>query len=272
MSTRFGLPLDVRDYLGALDEAELDCQLYAAPAPPAGADPAQPFGWGDGPVTCSTNTALVKIPVVIIDANGYYTELGIRFPFRPSKGQLRRAYQDRGGPDSVRLTYILTQLLRPGVRRAYDATPVGDLYADAYLRAQLTRHLSAQQLDILAQRGLLDDDVDAETDCHDQQSQDPTAETHSDHAGPQWGYSYFLWRCSVADVDLLASWQQQVITACVTQGLAPRRIAVGLHACDELDVVALRHVEHTLVVFVHHQATDLSVHAARAARLLQDGP
>ena len=77
---------------------------------------------GPGPAQCSSSFALAVQPGWSWDVCGYYRRLGA--DFTATRLQLRHAYTARGGPDDARLTYALSQLLNPLVRRAYDrATP-----------------------------------------------------------------------------------------------------------------------------------------------------
>jgi hypothetical protein len=78
---------------------------------------------GSGPDTCSSSFGLATLPGFVWDVCGYYRRLGVD----PSatRRQLRLAYLHHGGLDDQRMTYALTQLLNPAVRRAYDlASPL----------------------------------------------------------------------------------------------------------------------------------------------------
>lgn len=221
----FRAPLDLRGYLGGLREEA----PHTAPTPPAWADPEMPYRWGFGPTSCSTSMELERVPTVIWDTNRYYRDLGFSFPFRPTKRQLREAYTECNGSDSVRKTYCFKQLLNPVTRAEYDRVPFGDMYLDDYLQAYFKRlavHRAAQRRqngeevsakDVLEEWGLThepeDDEPDPEPTTEEEPSDDGEPLEWDLPEIPSWEWAYYLWRSDCTDVYRLAEWQHLLIRA-----------------------------------------------------------
>jgi hypothetical protein len=84
-----------------------------------------------GQVEFSTCHSVERWPVIVWDTNNYYRELGISF--RASNRDIKEAYQKLNGQLSVRLTYIVKQLLNSVIRERYDATKPGGVFFDKYI-------------------------------------------------------------------------------------------------------------------------------------------
>ncbi len=104
---------------------------------------------GSGPVAWSTSVVMERWPTVVYDTNGYYASLGVT-PWA-TRDDLRRAYVSKGGELSPRLTYIMSQLLDPEVRRRYDSTPIGSFYYDDYVETQARIEASDRVSQLLIQ-------------------------------------------------------------------------------------------------------------------------
>lgn len=213
-----------------------------------------PVLYGRGPAECSSSTTLSVVHVWVYDVNGYYRELGVH----PSatKRDLRLAYMAKDGQSSVRLTYILKQLLNPAVRAEYDRTPLGELYLDDYVREQLKRAIEARQAQImedLARRGVdtsrLDEeglarDIAASMGAMFEGDDDTPDETvdggpgvGQDVARPaKFDYAYYLWAIkptldeteSTVRLVRLAEWQRLLVRALSDEGVQ-MKFAVGIH-------------------------------------------
>lgn len=204
---------------------------------------------GSGPAECSSCTELSVVPAWVHDVNGYYRELGVH-P-KATRKELREAYQAKDGQSSVRLTYIIRQLLDPEVRREYDLTPLGEVFMDDYVRDALNRIMHDQlsrrmadlaamgvdtegldttsiTRDIYAEMGYMDEDDDTPVEVVDS-----TPTGGQDEASPaKFEYAYYLWatrlREDSATAARLATWQQVLVSAFSREGVHIK-FAVGLH-------------------------------------------
>jgi hypothetical protein len=211
---------------------------------------------GDGPVQCSSSTELSVWPSIIHDVNGYYRELGVT-PWA-TRRELREAYQAKGGPDDVRLTYIFGQLLNKEVRRAYDSMGFGEVFMDQYVRDEIKRFMLArksERMQDLHDLGVNLDDVDEgslERDIYSQmgidtepdgvpkESRDTPLETVDEkqieaqdvsRPATQFPYAYYLYKVSLPGrevVSRLQDWQRFLIAALAREGIRTQ-FAVGLH-------------------------------------------
>lgn len=174
---------------------------------------ADPFLVGDGPPTFSTCSALACRYPFIWDTNGYYRELGVSVFAR--RGEIKKAYQRKKGWKSPRLTYIFKQLLDPAIRAAYDSTPFGEVFHDAYVEDALRRSL-AQQVANLKWRGRIEEANDLQAQ-YDSPFTDPVDEfgdrVESAYDARQWEWSYYLWQSSCQDTDRLRVWQEALVAA-----------------------------------------------------------
>jgi hypothetical protein len=166
---------------------------------------ADPHEAGTGVPWCSTSTALVKVPELVWDVNGYYRALGV--PTSASRADIRRAYQRLGGQDDWWLTMAVSVLL--GTERIrYDATPLGRLYWDealrlAWVRQQLREREASSMLGQKWEKVAL--------------------------AAPEWGW--WAWQAPVPSEggEVMDEWRSLVIQALAERRVAIR-LAVGWHA------------------------------------------
>lgn len=220
-------------------------------------DPDQPLLNGIGPAECSSCTELSVLPVWIWDTNRYYRDLGV--DPRASRKELREAYQAKDGQSSVRLTYVLSQLLNPAVRFAYDCTPLGELFFDEYIRDMLNRIAKARMSkrmadlarqgadldmvddtsllrDIFAEMGVETEDREAGADhFHDTPPEvvdEPPSSREDEQRPAKFEYSYYLWRTRLRDPALgherLSQWQRFLVSAFAREGVR-LRFAIGFH-------------------------------------------
>jgi hypothetical protein len=87
----------------------------------------------------SSCTDVAVMPEVCWDVCGYYRRLGVRW--RASRKDIRLAYLARDpAKEDEGLHYVMTQLLDPVVRRAYDLMPLGGLFlGDRDVRESIER-------------------------------------------------------------------------------------------------------------------------------------
>jgi hypothetical protein len=163
---------------------------------------------------------------VIFDVNGYYRELGFTFPYAGiTRRQLRLAFLARNGESSIRLTYIMGQLLNPVSRREYDLMRYGDLYLDRDIQEWFRRkaldevrqrtpegHSPRSTVDEVLQEWGLDGDTPEEPgmDSVGEVGQDPEDPTDEGLPVP-WTWSYYLWSSRSTDTDKLGRWQGKLI-------------------------------------------------------------
>ena len=243
-----------------------------------------------GPKTVSTGLALESWPSVVWDVNGYYHALGVGF--RASRRQLREAYQARGGPEDERLTYVFSQLLDPGVRRIYDACPLGTRFIDRYVEEELKQAalrraeqmremgIDADAKDVLREWGF--DLQDSSEDEGSEEVDIPQDSRDDDDVPPReperWTYATYGWRLRTKELSLggpefLRRWQEAVTAACQRRGIWVS-FGVGLMGAVEPGRVAISSVDGTKVVFVsvRHLDDDLTEIAEYAATQLAPVP
>ena len=86
---------------------------------------------GHGPDAATSCTALARSPEICWDVCGYYARLGV--PWTATRRQIREALIERGatiGAGDAGLIYAATQLRDDGLRRRYDAMPLGGLFLE----------------------------------------------------------------------------------------------------------------------------------------------
>lgn len=217
-----------------------------------------------GPLRASTSRVLASLrPTHAWDPNRYYRSLGVSWPYvHATRGDLRIAYLDSGGPDDRWLTNCMRQLLN--FREEYDALPLGERYLnDPYVQDELKR----QAADIAAQRSaeghyttareVLDEQgyefhPDAEVD-----EESPEEVIDEDHlkrqdeptVGGRWQYGFYVWGVYDWDDDLLREWQAELLRG--IDGRVPY-LAVGLMGRKQRRDYAVADVDGTTVVFIRH--------------------
>lgn len=247
----------------------------------------EPFLSGDGPPECSTSTALVCTPEWIWDTNGYYRDLGVS----PSatRAQLRMAYYALNGQGSVRLTYVIKQLLDPEVRYHYDRVRLGEVFIDRYVMDAMRRRVQRENSERMRERreqGLVvTDAVEQESEwslwrnLYGEDTFEPEDDTPEvgldseelllkDLSSPAtpFSFSYYLWQTRVTgieDLKALATWQEHLVRAFSKRGVRTR-IAVGLHAHDTSAWTYAR-IGYRAVVFLNHRETPTADLAERVA-------
>lgn len=215
-----------------------------APLPGEGDEPGLA---GSGPVRCSTRRTVAVPFLPIWDVNRYYRDLGITWPYRPTRRQLREAYVAAGGPDSVRLTHCFKQLLNAEIRAEYDAMPLGEQYLnDEFVQAEIKRRAKLEAMrrsegrvavvtpeQVMDEWGLVLRPDDANLPADSGESVDPDhlkrqdVPRHPEVVGAEWQYSFYLWKTTRWDYTRLADWQAALIAELDQQDLSPT-LTVGL--------------------------------------------
>ena len=217
---------------------------------------------GYGPVVCSSCSDLVPDPLVCWDANGYYASLGVHW--RATRAQLRRAFQERDGHSSDWLTYVLTQLLNPQVRRAYDRTPLGQRFLDDRFEQERI-HRQAREAARLRQQQTGEEVSVEEVLEESGYVLDEDYPDSGDYAEP-WAWAYYLRDVQCYDTDRLAIWQSLVVSELIRRG-AVVRFAVGF-AKTATAYFTRREGPDTLVAYLGHTTTPDRVHAEATASAL----
>jgi hypothetical protein len=218
---------------------------------------------GNGPEHCSSSVAVECIypPAHCWDVNGWYRDLGANH--RMSRKQLGQAYMEADGPESERLTWIMTALLDPEIKRAYDLTPLGDLYLDdpvilerlKALALKIARDKGIDPNDVLDEMGLRLVDSPQERSKNSPQNllDSESIEDENVFNRDEWTYSFWVWNYREIDLWDYAQaeyWQESLISACARRGLLTR-LRVGLMAGD--DEYAVQRVIGTPVVFINRK-------------------
>ena len=190
----------------------------------------RPYPIDAGPMEFATTRGLESWPSLCFDVNAYYAQLGVTF--RASNTELKRAYQRKQGWKSVRLTYVLKQLLNPAVRRAYDATPLGGIFFDEYF-AQKVKDYDLQQSIIKHGRiPTLDERLASNEDLVDlstltNKEFDPNRVDKDSADQLTWKWGYYLLQTYIHNTPLLREWQGYLLEAELTTP-KPQRLSVGL--------------------------------------------
>lgn len=207
---------------------------------------------GSGPLLASTSRVLALAgPTFAWDPNRYYRDLGIEWPYvNATRRDLTRGFMEAGGQDDHWLMYCLKQLLNPVVRAEYDATPLGKEYLDDIFVQQRKRHEAADEAnrrsrdgdyttvdEILDEQGYVRLTPEEEAEMERMRALDEATSSGQDGAvGGPWLYSYYLWRTTHQDTDLLAQWQAALIRmadkdipaiAVGLMGKQPHRFVIG---------------------------------------------
>lgn len=193
-----------------------------------------------GTKVVSTEHSLVPLSSLPIwDVNGYYRALGLGWPYRPSRAELRRAYQRVNGQASEYVTHALKRLLDPVFRAHYDRRPLGQPVDDQYrwglVKRQAALWAAAQALrlgrpmsfdDFLGERLTRTIAADPSAiETTDPVQAHPTGVAVSNTIVP-WPYAYYQFGSRKRDDDTLARWQRLLIEAFRRGGLSVQ-VAVG---------------------------------------------
>lgn len=207
----------------------------------------QVFLASSGPVLMSSQTALAPVWKPIWDGNGYYRALGVQSPYRPRKGDLRRAYQRSQGWKSERLTYYMKQLLTPKVREEYDALPLGKRLRDKYVIAEEVAQLAQVAAEESVERGevVTVDRLITEHKMVERATRKPPQ--RSSEAGWIWGY--YLLNSRKYDQDDLAAWQALLISVFSARSVVTR-FSIGYSGITEQPFQVVSH-DDTHIIFLH---------------------
>lgn len=228
------------------------------------------------PEAFTTAVTIEPFPSVAWDTNRYYADLGVT-P-RATRLEIRRAYEAKNGQEDERLTHIVKQLLAPGVRARYDATPLGHVFYDRYI-AESVRIQNARMVSEAHASGAPDDwfvPLDISQYINERSfAVVDTSEMGGHHERPRlaWNWGYWLWRTGCRDTQRLAEWQELLVRV-LSGDKEVHSLVIGFvgHSDAPFEVVA---VGHRLIVFLgdkEQPSVDLAIEAAgRVVQHLQPG-
>jgi hypothetical protein len=202
--------------------------------------PRHPVAYGlRGTLAASSCMGLAPFRPIVWDTNGYYRALGVRTD--ATRKELREAYQACRGDESVWVTYAFSQLLNEAVRRSYDATPLGELFLDEYVEADMKKRAAAEAGRRTAEAGepikaetvlgewgydLIPDETSSESGELEQLDNPPPPKQDWRYQ-EIWGWGYYLWRTRDFDIFQLRDWQSLLVAELSARGCSVR-FAVGI--------------------------------------------
>jgi hypothetical protein len=228
----------------------------------------EPFRGGDGPLVCSTSTALVPHPSVVWDVRGYYQRLGFGFPYNPTRRQLRlAAIEAQAENDPLTMYGLLVVLGAKGEweRRNYRSLFLGERYYDPFVQDEIKAEAQRVSSELAAEGLQVSRDEVMEEmgfSSADHETPEQTAErlererlsSLSEVSGSQFPWSFYvLPPVPLVDLDVLAAWQRELIHAADScRGLVARELegfAVGLASGQEWEW-NVRHIDGDTVFLI----------------------
>ena len=239
---------------------------------------------GDGPLEASSCVTLVVVPEVIWDVNGYYRALGFAPPFLGiTRKDLRLAFHDLRGEESVYLTSILRLLLNAEERRAYDCAPFGERHMDSLQQKLLLEQVKRQaarespstdtratQHEIFKRMGLEAPEASPDEQYPDGEDNEASmVHTEPLPLDQPWRWGYYRWGTGRADVSRLDQWQKLLVSQ-----LVPLEVMIkfgvgfiGRGRTDSRFVVARTYGVHTVYLREDLEPDEeMAIAAAKALR------
>ena len=228
-------------------------------------DPTRPVLVGVGPVEAATTMALEPYPSIVYDTNLFYRDMGVHF--RASRVEIRRAFVELDGPNSVRLMMIAGVLLNPERRLAYDRVPMSAFFFDDEIEGAMRIRASTEASQVRADGGEVDED--GLNDALDEMRKPIDSMDDLPSFTDRYPWSYYLKNSTHNDTELLSLWRDAIITALWSQYPLdrPTRLGVGWVGQGEADFEVVR-VGYRMVCLVS-EGLEFSLPAVlQAARLL----
>ncbi len=180
----------------------------------------------------STCTSLTRSPEWCADVLGYYRTLGVHW--RATKKEIREAFLALGPMPTAYQMHVLQQLLNPAIRRAYDLTPLGQLffqdeYVQRYLKAKAAEEAKQRTMagvpttakDVIREQFNFTEEKPDDTPDQvvDEQPADEQDAELSDPAATftPWPYGYYVWKSKADDTERLREWQELLVRAFADQ-------------------------------------------------------
>jgi hypothetical protein len=186
--------------------------------------------------------------------NGYYRSLGIDWPWKPTKKELRQGYQAVGGPEDDRLTYYFKQLLDRDIRAEYDAMPLGSRYRDKYAIEKDMHRLSDLASKLSGETGevvTVNDLIDEYESANDRRSPEPV-----NLSTLAWNWGFYSLKSRKWGTDDLVEWQRLLIDSFAKRGVEVV-IALGYtgHSGKNEQPFLIRHHDGREVFFLNENTT-----------------
>lgn len=190
--------------------------------------PAEPIAILTGPLVFPLHGVVDIYHRWVWDTNSYYRDLGVAYD--ASRRQLMDAYIARSGSESVRLTFVLKQLLDPDVRARYDSTPPGSVFFDSTI---------AKAIYEAAPKVVVEEGERPDSSAENTASAIDSKDRIRLGSDAQWGF--YLWGTH-GDADVLRRW---MMCLCRALSSSPVRVAVGSAAGPE-DAFVYDHGSHRI--------------------------
>lgn len=175
----------------------------------------------DSPIYVSTSRELAQVSdQPVWDVNGYYRALGVAFPFKPTRAEMRQAYLDNHRSLDRYATYGMTRLLDREFRAHYDARPIGEPVDDKYRWEEMRRLAAAWAAAETIKRGELVTEEEfigaivakkmteaAEEEALEESEavEEPMIDLSQMEA--DWPFGFWLWGSRKRDERVLSEWQ-----------------------------------------------------------------
>lgn len=223
----------------------------------------------------STCTDLDVPRIIKWDVNGYYRDLKVHPD--ATRRELMQAYLAANGQSSPRLTYCFKQLLNPEVRKAYDATPLGERFLDEYTqdelrkaaareafkRSQVGKAVSSEE--VLEEWGFVIDDSEPPPFTDIDEPEPP----RGSHARDRGNFPYKYWVCQtteyIQDENKIGKWQDVLVSAASDLGII-REVAVGITGSSEKSCIVETSQDGHLIFYISENAEPTKALALEALR------
>jgi hypothetical protein len=252
--------LDISAILNKLGDPDHGL-VPAKPINPGGEDVFR-ASWGETDMSTSLELALPQ--AIIWDVNGYYRSLGFGRPYRPTKKELRLAYQ-RNGRDDRYLTYVMKQLVNKRIRKDYDESPLGSRFRDIYVIQEEHEKLIKVAQEMSEEECRLVTVKEVEERLGDPLKRDLPELNKEVQYDYHWDWGYYLLRSRKPEVENLIEWQQLLARAFTEAGLV-RTIAIGYIGNTKEEVV-VQEFEGRTVIFLNESSIPNPGLAKRAVAL-----
>jgi hypothetical protein len=235
---------------------------------------------GYGPPEWSTNGELALSPETICDPNGYYKQLGFRWPFKNvTRLTLRKAYLARNGQSDRRMTYAFKKLLDPAYRAWYDRLGLCEIdIADPWVwegilrqAARVAAYRSASTGRVIGKDVILED-LGIEFDRVGEESPEIKREDLSDPlvtVDESWSWGFYLLRSTCSDKERLERWQGMLLAAARRLGLRAR-LCMGFVGQSSQEMITGR-FGGQYVIFLHEDtepSEGLAIEAIASVKMM----
>jgi hypothetical protein len=239
--------IDVTSILNQLGDPEHG--LVQAPPVDPGGDDVFRASWGD--IDMSTSKTLMLVPRFVWDVNGYYRALGIGWPFKPTKKELRLAYLERDGESSEYLTYVMKMLIGRKTRLLYDAMPLGKRFRDKYVIMEEYEALKEAAKELSEEEGRLVTVDEVKERYGDPDKEVARPQLNTPRPIDTWDWGHYALRSRHPEVEPLREWQRMLVDTFYKAGLV-ETISIGYIGNSPEDVVVKKY-DGRIVIFLNEE-------------------